>query len=1229
MLRLFIEKQEIELTDDVQVAITKQFEDLSNPTSIINDWSKTVSIPFTAKNNAVFGNIFRPDRLIAASNDSSDKTGIFFNPLQKLDFRLEWDNAIVMVGYAKMNEIKQVGGKGTYEITLFGELGKVFQEMKKITFDTSSPDTDYIINGSQYVQETINKELVRDSWYHSGQSTDILRKKTDAHYNFHDIVGFAPNNSFSEGFEYKSYQLTSNTSQEFTETLGDAFTQATGIEPSTAIPNGLLPREIGEYRSYYQLPFIYWSKLFRIFQEKAEEVTGYQFELSEDWFNQSNPYWYDLVYMLRPLNSLKNTTYNNKYESTFTSNLTCYSIYYGTSYSFGRYEPGMTWDIAREQMPLLVNPQSQHPHYFNFNPHQTVDGQISVHLKFNVAYNNVSDTVRIRNNSVFVIKVYMTDEATGHSETSTVTLGTIALKYTDSPYSPSATYTENIGNKALSGSGTWTLIDKDYSFTIPTNMYDKQYKITWSLTGYNAEGSNLSMFVTTRPATIYLGNIDMYCLPNQLNLNITPMIGKSFSTFTLNDLWNSEFNVFNEILKYCKIYRIGISVDEFNRRVIFKPYTKYFKDYNVVDWTDKIDMSKDFVIKPVTLENKYILFNYEDNKTKLGSSYKDKYGVNYGDYRLITEYNFNSETKNLFEKIKTSIVNTDNVLSWSNLYDYHTIIYSFPNEIMVYNKDKDSKQVDIFGSFFFHNGTTSFSNEDALHLRSVKISDDTTFQQINNTYFYTQGAAPTLTVEYYPLLDIVKGKNMCVFNIPKENYTYINNYANKNTIYHNFWEKYINERYNVQNKKITCYVKLNPTEYNSFDWNKLVKIDNQLCVVNKIYDYDVQSSSPTKVDLITIQDMYGYNSDNYSYDYIITEPKELTIPYDHYKLLEVKSTRPWSIYYNEWSDALTADPEEGPSGVTTVIVGSIDEEHGHTLIFESYDENEETIASTSVPCYVGGTATVSASPWYNRVDPEETATVSITAPNTSWEVYRINNGDNNNRKVNISPMSGVGSQNIDVSVPSDSDTGLVEVYIKDINSDNLTAFRVDIPLHTLVPSEKVIVMSKNSTKQITVSDTSNAGWRLISQTNVTSTSMSPTTGNQGTTTVTFTSHSTVGTDTYTIRNGNMEEVTITVVVCNDMDVLNSTGTARQSTDSVEYHGLSSTRGYKVYSTRPWSASLPQGVSAYGASSGGTGITDVTFNWGSGSINSSKTITFNNNAATANLVCTYTSGSISL
>ena len=311
-----------------------------------------------------------------------------------------------------------LNGKGTYEITLFGELGKVFQEMQKITFDTTTNDSDYLIHGEDYVEEFINKELVSASWNSEGQTQSKLFPKwyvptgsdtpvKHPAYKVTDIIGFAPNNSFSEGFDYKTFQNTTNTSKQFSDVLGDSFTQATGIEPSTAIPNGMLPREIGEYRSYYQLPFIYWNKLFQMFQMKAENLTGYQFQLDDTWFTTSNPYWYNLVYMLRPLNNIKNTTYNNIYGSNYTSQLVV-SPNSGQKYHYdfpGDYEPGFSWKVQSEQIPILKQQGSSY-HYFEMKDTEVIDGQLSVHFKVNVATKlGSAQNVHIRNNAVFVLDV--------------------------------------------------------------------------------------------------------------------------------------------------------------------------------------------------------------------------------------------------------------------------------------------------------------------------------------------------------------------------------------------------------------------------------------------------------------------------------------------------------------------------------------------------------------------------------------------------------------------------------------------------------------------------------------------------------------------------------------------------------------------------------------------------------------------------------------------------------
>jgi len=48
---LYIENTLIELDSAVHFAITKTFDDITNPTVLINDWSKSIDIPGTQANN--------------------------------------------------------------------------------------------------------------------------------------------------------------------------------------------------------------------------------------------------------------------------------------------------------------------------------------------------------------------------------------------------------------------------------------------------------------------------------------------------------------------------------------------------------------------------------------------------------------------------------------------------------------------------------------------------------------------------------------------------------------------------------------------------------------------------------------------------------------------------------------------------------------------------------------------------------------------------------------------------------------------------------------------------------------------------------------------------------------------------------------------------------------------------------------------------------------------------
>ena len=856
MLRLFLNNKEVELDSNVSFAINKQFEDISSPADIKNDWSKTVQIPFTQANNKLFGELFNVDRLIV---DGDDKLmGIYFNPYKKVDFRLQWGDTIIMQGYAKNIDVNKTSVGGHYNITLNGELGKCFQEMKKITFDTTTEDTKYLIDGSKYVNTIITKELIADMWSNEPNFSKLdLVENTDSNYRIYDFIGFAPNNSYNEGFDYTTYELPNSKTKTFAETLDDkavsklgegkTYVDLTGITSENAIGDGLLPREIGEYRSYMQLPYIYFNKLFQIFMNKTKEITGYDVELDKFWFSEDNYYWGKMVYMLNPLSTKKSESIENTYGM---------ELYEDTTYKWNsKPKPPLTFKLNPVQSisneNINVVDWTANPPVFNLKDIIIPQDGYKFTLKAPaLTVNGVRQDSRLYKSNGLVITLNVIYDNGEMVTTKTLFIDeNSALKSVINP--------SDYDKVIEIGKGDNTLTMTTWFLTIPLNpLYSKngattaRFEITASWLR-----ENLQCFDNVDYAEIGTYN------PDDVKMYVYNNLKHSYSNFTLNDLWNNEYNLFDEILNYCKQYRIGVFCDDINKKLIFKPFATYFKDYNVLDWTAKLDLSKEYLIKPITFENKYLLFNYEKYETELNKKYNEKYGCNYGEYKLTTQYEFNTTTKDLFKYSKISIPNTDLVLSWTNLYSNNAFIYTLPAEISIYNKDKDRKNVNVFGSMLFYSGLSNFDT--SSDLRGVKISDDTNLQLSTQKYHYSQ-ESNTISVSKYPLLDIVADSNITTFAIPNENYTcLVDSYNNTNGVFHNFWEDYLNERYNKQNKIVSCYLYLTPYDIANFQYNNFVKIENQLYMVNKIYDYQITDSNSTKVDLITVQNLKGYTDNNF------------------------------------------------------------------------------------------------------------------------------------------------------------------------------------------------------------------------------------------------------------------------------------------------------------------------------------------------------------------------------
>ena len=63
--------------------------------------------------------------------------------------------------------------------------------MNKITFDVTTEDTKYLIDGSKYVNSIVNKDLIHLLWNNEPDLVNLdLTETTDPNYRVQDFIGF-------------------------------------------------------------------------------------------------------------------------------------------------------------------------------------------------------------------------------------------------------------------------------------------------------------------------------------------------------------------------------------------------------------------------------------------------------------------------------------------------------------------------------------------------------------------------------------------------------------------------------------------------------------------------------------------------------------------------------------------------------------------------------------------------------------------------------------------------------------------------------------------------------------------------------------------------------------------------------------------------------------------------------------------------------------------------------
>lgn len=923
MLELRINGHTADIKEESIIAVTKQYESVHNPLLYYADWSKTIKLPISANNNAIFSNFNRLDSTV---------TNLSINPLKKIPCMILNNQEKVLEGYCKLENVNTIWTDECYEITIYSTFGLIMNELKLLTFNKNAVDVDqkYIIDSPLSNDLVINRNLVLQSF------------EAPSHYisgsNVTDWIGFMPTyqGKYSDFSSDKEQILSSGRIEDMSKERDEHYTR--------------------EFRSYYQQPYIWVDKLWQVARDKINMITDYTMVLDGSWFNTSNPYYSNLIYSCPSLFNadsnfrVKSEIYNDKTNivkfnrPSKSPSLDTHHYYHVTNFtSSGVMELfdsatgifnkdsnfGSTKVSGRFRLALFAsnkNPQDDGKHFCKIRK----DNPFYVR----VYAENATTGNRIYGASKTVLLYSCEHDVGENTFDEKIDLGIADISNlgffsgSDRPmiantgyYQPSDT--QDSSSHYVYNHG-WQ-IQFDFALNVNENVPYKVYIEVWNANNgdpfeYTGSFYNLTWdwlwvddFNTSvgdhndKGYSMYFDTINVSCVTTE-NL-------RTGSAVSLYRVFPKDVTLCDVLLNYSKMFGLVWDVNEEEKTVTVMTRNMFFEDYRILDWSDKIDRSKEFKFAPLNFDKRYVEFNFEDGDCTRLENYQSTYQVGYGTKRLDTGYDFNSDTNKLFEKITPSVIcqkrqfscmmNTEFENS-PNFVGYNYMVY--PNEHYVDNDDNGSN-AGMSGAFYFRNG--NMAPDSRLSYKDVNgwdvyfITDDTEHMIKTQEYCWNQCGESTVLGYSLPDISTISNKFNGLrysvhFAAPRDYYFEAPEDATIKYVYDSFWRRYINERYCSQNKKLTAYVYLTIDEFKNIDFREFIKIDNILYHIDKIYDFNYNSESPVKMDLVQVWDMTAYTEGQHNMPYLYTDQtiylttQDQTFPiHTTYNDVYVYRTLPW------------------------------------------------------------------------------------------------------------------------------------------------------------------------------------------------------------------------------------------------------------------------------------------------------------------------------------------------
>jgi hypothetical protein len=302
------------------------------------------------------------------------------------------------------------------------------------------------------------------------------------------------------------------------------------------------------------------------------------------------------------------------------------------------------------------------------------------------------------------------------------------------------------------------------------------------------------------------------------------------------------------IMSIIKMFNLVIEPEKDNPKVLNIEIADYYYSVGTIkDWTSKVDFSQAIDVQVLgDIQNKRFTFKYKDDKDYLNTDYVSAWKKSYGEMQKITESEFAEGEK----KIEVIFSPTPMVqLPYSkptNSFSGTTYSNIIIPEIWTLNNNQ---------------AQTTQSNPRILYKKMIALSTSSYWSLQSNVIGATFA---TTTQAYYPY----SGH----FNDPGAGMTEDINWAQtdglyftaqtvvNNGLYLRYWQKTVEELTDKDSRIVSLMAYLTPQDIYDFKFNDAIYIDlnspagggsgGQYFKVNKIENYDPTVVAPCKVELI-------------------------------------------------------------------------------------------------------------------------------------------------------------------------------------------------------------------------------------------------------------------------------------------------------------------------------------------------------------------------------------------